>query len=191
VDQHPDTHFLPAHEVEAMKRVVEQARPSGDANSRPSLPDDTLDDCEKAFVAAQSHIAKANSAIFADTALMALLCHHDRPLFLVNMTSPGERQYYALALIKAIYQHLPGDWTVGVLYDIACQLERSMRKVRVPYTATVPDLNQVLVWLLTQIHRSNDVRSLRVSCIRPSVGVSACLPSSEMQRLWAFGWGGL
>ena len=137
VDPHPDTHFLPAHEVEAMKHVVEQARPSGDAKTRPLLPDDTLDDCEKAFVAAQGHIAKANNAIFADTALMALLCRHDRPLFLVNMTSAGERQYYALALIKAIYQHLPGDWTVGILYNVACQLERSMRKVCVPYPANV------------------------------------------------------
>ena len=130
-DPHPDSHFLTVKEVDTMRQVVERARPSEAraGTGTAALPDDTLDDCEKAFIAAQSHIAKTNNVIFADTALMALLCRHDRPLFLVNMTSAGERQYYALALIKALYQHLPDDWVVGLLYDVACQLERSMRKV--------------------------------------------------------------
>ena len=133
VDPHPDTHFVSVNDVESMKRVVEHARPSdsrANVKSWVTLPDDTLDDCEKAFTAAQGHIAKSNNTVFADTALMALLCRHDRPLFLVNMTSAGERQYYVLALIKALFQHLPDDWVIGLLYDVACQLERSMRKVR-------------------------------------------------------------
>ena len=151
VDPHPDTHFLSVHDVEAMKRAVEHARPAdsrANAKSWTSLPDDTLDDCEKAFTAAQGHIAKSSSTIFADTALMALLCRHDRPLFLVNMTSAGERQYYALALIKALFRHLPGDWVVGLLYDVACQLERSMRKVRASGAIAVPGLIRALVRLL-------------------------------------------
>ena len=133
VDPHPDTHFLSERDVESMKHAVEHARPSDSrtsAKSSATLSDDTLDDCEKAFIAAQGHIAKSNNKIFADTALMALLCRHDRPLFLVNMTSAGERQYYVLALIKTLFQHLPDDWVIGLLYDVACQLERSMRKVR-------------------------------------------------------------
>ena len=131
-DSHPDTLFLSVDDVESMKSVVECARPS---DSRPNtkswagLPEDILDDCEKAFTAAQGHVAKTNSGIFADTALMALLCRHDRPIFLVNMTSAGERQYYALALIRALFKHLPDDWSIGLLYDVACQLERSMCKV--------------------------------------------------------------
>lgn len=132
VDPHPDTHFLSEHDVESMRLTVEHTRPSGtrtNTESSATLPDDTLDDCEKAFTAAQGHKAKSSNRIFADTALMALLCRHDRPLFLVNMTSAGERQYYVLALIKALFQHLPDDWVNGLLYDVACQLERSMRKV--------------------------------------------------------------
>src|SRR5260370_39230750 len=126
-----------------MKHIVEQAWPSGGIKSHPSLPGDTLDDCKKVFVAVQSHIAKANNAIFADTALMALLCHHDCPLLLVNMTSAGKCQYYALVLIKAIYQHLPGDWTVGILYDVACQLECSQQQVQVTSSVSVSDLSLV------------------------------------------------
>ena len=93
MDPHSDTHFLSVDDVDAMKRAVEHARPSNsraNAKSWARLPDDTLDDCEKAFTAAQGHIAKSSNTKFADTALMALLCRHDRPLFLVNMTSAGK-----------------------------------------------------------------------------------------------------
>jgi len=151
VDPHPDTHFLPAHEVETMKCAVEQERYS-EAHNGPSaqtpLPDDTLDDCEKVFIATQGHIAKANSNIFADMGLMALVCHHDHPLFLVNLSSAGEHQYYALALIKALYHNLPGDWVVGLLYDVACQLEWSIRKVRPSFVMIVSRLNRNIARLL-------------------------------------------
>jgi hypothetical protein len=151
VDPHPDTHFLSVHDVESMRHAVEHARPSdsrANAKSWAALPDDTLDDCKKAFTAAQGHIAKSSNKIFADTALMALLCRHDRPLFLVNMTSAGERQYYALALIKALFLHLPDNWVIGLLYDVACQLERSMRKVRASDAIIAPGLSQALARLL-------------------------------------------
>ncbi len=114
-----------------MRQVVEKGRLANNraANSSGPLSDSILDDCERMFIAAQGHIAKADNTIFADTALMALVCHHNRPLLLANMTSAGEKQYYALALIKALFRHLPDDWHIGMLYDVACQLERSMRKV--------------------------------------------------------------
>ncbi|KAL1741229.1 hypothetical protein HDZ31DRAFT_45894 [Schizophyllum fasciatum] len=41
------------------------------------------------------------------------------------MTSAGEKQYYAVALLDAVMAQLPADWRVGVLYDIACQLHAS------------------------------------------------------------------
>ena len=59
---------------------------------------------------------------------MALLCRHDRVIHLVNMTSAGEKQHYALALIRALFSHLPHKFRVGILYDIGCQLEQSCRK---------------------------------------------------------------
>ena len=194
VDPHPDTHFLSVNDVDSMKHIVEHARPSDSRTSAKSwaiLPDDTLDNCEKAFIAAQGHIAKSSNKRFADTALMALLCRHDRPLFLVNMTSAGERQYYALALIKALFRHLPNDWVIGILYDIACQLERSMRKVCASDSIAVPGLSQALALLLARIYRSNNICSLCISCLWPSMGMSACLPPTKIQRLWPFRWGRL
>jgi len=122
-------------DVENMAVEVEVAhtgikRPSENRASSEVLdiPDEVLDDCQKTFVAAQN-IPKASNKIFADTAIMALVCRHDRPLLLANMTSAGERQHYALALLRELFRQLPNTWHIGLLYDIACQLRRSMQKV--------------------------------------------------------------
>jgi len=93
------------------------------------LSDEVLAECEKSFIAAQAKIAKASKVFFADTGLMALVCRHDRLLWVVNMTTPGERQHYAFALVQRLFSEIPADWTVGLLYDIACQIQRSMIKV--------------------------------------------------------------
>ncbi|KAG1887859.1 hypothetical protein F4604DRAFT_1675004 [Suillus subluteus] len=71
---------------------------------------------------------KASTRFFTDTGLMALLCRHDRVLWLANLTSAGEKQHYALALLDQLFKHMPPQMTVGLLYDIGCQLERSCRK---------------------------------------------------------------
>ncbi|KAL1738947.1 hypothetical protein HDZ31DRAFT_50191 [Schizophyllum fasciatum] len=89
------------------------------------VPADALQNCEDRFKAAQEKIAKANAGLHDITAVMAILCRHDIPLFLANMTTAGEKQYYAVALLDAYMDHLPADWRVGVLYDIACQMHSS------------------------------------------------------------------
>ncbi|KAH7904168.1 hypothetical protein BJ138DRAFT_964864, partial [Hygrophoropsis aurantiaca] len=65
-----------------------------------------------------------------DTGLMAMLCRHDRVLWLVNMTSAGERQYYSLTLIQRLIDNLPPDMTIGNLYNIACQVHPSRSCVK-------------------------------------------------------------
>jgi hypothetical protein len=134
--RHPDTRFLSELEVDEMERFVTQVRQGSKKGKRKasnlSLPvsDAVLDDCEKAFIAAQETVTKASTGFYSDTGLMAILCRHDRVLWLANMTSPGEKQHYALALLNRLFQELPSDWSVGVLYDIACQVHRSIVKVR-------------------------------------------------------------
>ncbi|KAF9502916.1 hypothetical protein BS47DRAFT_1374510 [Hydnum rufescens UP504] len=59
---------------------------------------------------------------------MAGVCRHDRVVMWVNMWTPGEQQFYALALIDAIMAELPMHWQVGILYDIGCQIHRSILK---------------------------------------------------------------
>ncbi|KAL1659791.1 hypothetical protein GGF50DRAFT_64520 [Schizophyllum commune] len=92
------------------------------------LPAESLRTCEQSFKAAQEYVAKTDTGRHDVTAAMALLCRHDIPLFWVNMTTAGERRFYAIALLDALMEHLPVDWTVGFLYDIACQIHASAVK---------------------------------------------------------------
>jgi hypothetical protein len=92
------------------------------------VPSFVLNDCGESFKAADEKREKASTQFFTDTGLMALLCRHDRVLWLVNMTHAGERQHYALALIERLFEHIPPEMTAGILYDIGCQLHRSCLK---------------------------------------------------------------
>ncbi|KAG8221166.1 hypothetical protein J3R82DRAFT_2722, partial [Butyriboletus roseoflavus] len=80
------------------------------------------------FVAADEKCKKASTCYFADTELMAMLCCHDHVLWLVNMTFAGEKQHYTLTLIQHLFNHLPLDISMELLYDIGCQLEWSCQK---------------------------------------------------------------
>jgi hypothetical protein len=139
VEQHPETVFLSVDYVAAVKAYVMNRRPeshsgppqivgdhSGDHyEGDMNVPASALDACNESFTAADERRVKASTTFFSDTGLMALLCRHDRVLWLVNMTSAGEKQYYAFALIQRLFENLPPTMTVGLLYDIACQLHRS------------------------------------------------------------------
>ncbi|KDQ13386.1 hypothetical protein BOTBODRAFT_111622 [Botryobasidium botryosum FD-172 SS1] len=137
---HPSSRFLSAEAVREMEVRVEQARGPKSGNGKGkakatgnvvadlTISSAILDECERSFLAAQEKVAKASKSFYSDTGLMALLCRHDRVLWLVNVTTPGERQHYAFALLYELFRHLPPTWTVGLLYNIACQLHRSMIK---------------------------------------------------------------
>ncbi|KAJ7795836.1 hypothetical protein B0H14DRAFT_2620574 [Mycena olivaceomarginata] len=150
--RHPSTHFVPEADATATDAYVKETRGTfGPAEPRSKksktrtplssedtedgyehpdllLPRSVLDACEASFKAADEKRAKASTDFFDDTGLMALLCRHDRVLWLVNMQTRGEQQYYVFVLLETLFQHLPRDITLGILYDIACTLERSCRK---------------------------------------------------------------
>ena len=65
------------------------------------IPTSVLNGCNDSFVAADEKREKASMQFFADTGLVALLCHHDHPLWTINMTSAGKKQHYVVALIPA------------------------------------------------------------------------------------------
>ena len=135
--------FVASEEVDTMEQIVTEARP-GPRRHQPQnlntsgvdyepgmhVPSAVLDECNNSFTAADSNHVKASTQFFANTGLMALLCHHDRVLWLVNMTSAGEKQHYVLCLLDKLFQHIPLLMRLGVLYDIACQLHRSCEKFK-------------------------------------------------------------
>src|ERR1700761_8152906 len=87
-----------------------------------------LDGCQASFQAADEKREKASTKFFDDTGLMALLCRHDRVLWLVNMRTPSEKQYYIFLLLETFFQHLPLEILVGFLFDIACPPDLSCGK---------------------------------------------------------------
>ncbi|KAJ7639516.1 hypothetical protein FB45DRAFT_977229 [Roridomyces roridus] len=92
------------------------------------VPRSALNNCRNSFTAADENRAKANTAKYDDTGLMAMLCRHDRVLWVVNMHSAGGKQFNVLLLMEILFQHIPRKATIGILYNIACQLERGARK---------------------------------------------------------------
>lgn len=115
-------------EQRAASRPAPPSKSDDDFEEGMKVPTSVLNDCGESFKAADEKREKASTQFFSDTGLMALLCRHDRVLWLVNMTHAGERQHYALALIQRLFEHIPPDMTVGLLYDIGCQLHRSCLK---------------------------------------------------------------
>ncbi|KAF8584060.1 hypothetical protein K439DRAFT_1646990 [Ramaria rubella] len=92
------------------------------------IPRSVLKECTESFLAVDENRTKASTTFFNDTGVMVLLCRHDRVLWVANMKTTGEKQFYAIALLQTLFQHLPTTATIGVLYDIACKLQESCIK---------------------------------------------------------------
>ena len=138
---HPDSSFIPAVEVEDMEEHMSTIRPQHSTTAvedDPNLPDkkignmrvpqSTLKQCGESFLAADERRMKASTTFYADTGCMAMLCRHDNVLWVVNMTSAGEKQHYALALMRRLFSEIPKHIKVGLMYDIGCQMHASCEK---------------------------------------------------------------
>ncbi|KAF8157734.1 hypothetical protein K438DRAFT_1986349 [Mycena galopus ATCC 62051] len=99
---HPDTVFVPESTASKMAAHVESIRPAKPKPGKQQWMEEEPD-------AADENREKASTRFFEDTGLMGLLCCHDRVLFLVNMCSAGKKQYYMLALLEMLFQHLPSN----------------------------------------------------------------------------------
>ncbi|KAF7329866.1 hypothetical protein MKEN_00250200 [Mycena kentingensis (nom. inval.)] len=121
---HPDSSFVPEALVREMELYVDAIRQQktskkGRAAAGPKNDDDNYEDpglkippsvqdqCEASFKAADERREKASTQFFDDTGLMACLCRHDRVLWLVNMRSACEKQFYFWLLAELLFQHLP------------------------------------------------------------------------------------
>ncbi|EIN03344.1 hypothetical protein PUNSTDRAFT_36700, partial [Punctularia strigosozonata HHB-11173 SS5] len=63
------------------------------------------------------------------------------------LTSAGERQHYAIALLDKFFRHVPATFRAGVLYDIGCQLHRSCYKWDL-----LPDYRDRIVFTISVFH---------------------------------------
>ncbi|KAF9505659.1 hypothetical protein BS47DRAFT_1306320, partial [Hydnum rufescens UP504] len=51
-----------------------------------------------------------------DTGSWPYCVRHDIALYIANMRTAGEKQFYAFALVAALFKELPEWWDCGVLY---------------------------------------------------------------------------
>ncbi|KAG2030638.1 hypothetical protein BDR03DRAFT_1034737 [Suillus americanus] len=97
--------FLLTDDVKAMEDFVEKccgdrrqartlrAEPDEDSYEEGMrIPVSVLNGCDKKW-------EKPSTRFFTNTGLMALVCRHDRVLWIANLTSVGEKQHYAHALL--------------------------------------------------------------------------------------------
>ncbi|THU96399.1 hypothetical protein K435DRAFT_819451 [Dendrothele bispora CBS 962.96] len=141
---HPDTFFVSPEKVKEMEDWVESIRNSREkkrGKQRDSdddeddfmepgmkVPKSALDGCNTSFTASDEGRSKSRAKGYDERALSGMFCPHGNSLFMVTMTSLGEKQHYILVLLKILFEHIPEEWTVGFLYDVACQLKRSCLK---------------------------------------------------------------
>jgi hypothetical protein len=125
--------WLSDREVEETRLEVETAKaasiPSSQSRLSSTIPVKVLDDCENSYKAAQEKMAELDASAYDSKGIMALTCPHDVPLFLVDVKTKGEPRYLAIALLKSLAAMLPGHATIGVMYNIGDQLERTIEKV--------------------------------------------------------------
>ena len=121
-------YFLSKEEVDVVGKRIEKARRCPPRPYRSKVPDAALDQCNDSHMAASANKAKMGD-LFDDKGVGALVCHHDIPLFFVNMDTLGEQQKYTVTLIDHLFSMLPPSASVVILYDIACILDCSIHMV--------------------------------------------------------------
>lgn len=161
---HPQTVFLPPSEVLKTKLLVESRRKDKKGSSDEdenqtlkglALPNYIYEECTSRFIAANESNKKAEASVYSDTGLMALTCRHDHVLFMVNLQDAGEKQYNALALLDRLFSELPSLWHLGVLYDIGCQMHKSLIKVQFLINL-IPEVKGLLI----SVHSTTFWRSI-------------------------------
>lgn len=123
-------YFLSKEEVDGVGDDIEAARKRPPRKFKVKVPEEAIEECEKSHEAANGNKQKTDMGHFDDTGVAALVCRHGIPIFFANIDTPGERQKYAVALIKRVMRELPPDATAAYLYDVGCVLDVSCNKVR-------------------------------------------------------------
>lgn len=127
------SYIIPKEIVDTVGKQMNHLRATRKPHPRkPIVPDEAINECESSHTAGKGSNVKTNMDRFDDTGLMALVCRHDIPIFLVNIDTPGEQQKYAVSLFQYLFDLLPPHATVAALYDVGCVLDRSLHTVGHP-----------------------------------------------------------
>lgn len=189
--------FLTQDELDAAQKHVDESRGRTALHPRPrmatAVPSGALDELRDSHHAAQERADDEDSGKYASKGFMAMVCRHDVPLFLCDTKTPGERQFFAIALIRKVASLLPILATIGILYDIGCQTDRSIALVSI-----IPDVSSVARSLQISFAARTTSRycpptflcHLGLSRVRSPVLLPDGISSEEACRIWTDKWRG-
>jgi Kyakuja-Dileera-Zisupton transposase len=127
------TLFTSFEECEAIRLYVEDKRGTRQPNTvhekGVAVINEVLDLCGDSFKATDENHLRGTKSCFDCTGVVACICQHGCVIWLINMMEVGKKQYYIFTLINKLIKELPINFTVGFLYDIACQLHHGMSNV--------------------------------------------------------------
>jgi len=104
------------------------SKPSKQCCHCSTVPEGAIMECQDSHCAA-SNQGDGSEDKWCSKGLMGAVCHHDIPLFMCDICTPGEQQHYPVALLVVLFRELPPIATVSLLYDIGCMLNLSIVKV--------------------------------------------------------------
>ncbi|TEB22274.1 hypothetical protein FA13DRAFT_1799041 [Coprinellus micaceus] len=108
--RHPSFVFLTAEEIEHAHLIVEAAHPAHPSHPAQAPPDSSGDTTEPGMKVPQSVLNACSDSFKAADEML------------------NKWQFYAIALFIKLFKALSENMTVGVLYDIGCQLHHSCTK---------------------------------------------------------------
>ncbi|KIK16302.1 hypothetical protein PISMIDRAFT_15932 [Pisolithus microcarpus 441] len=174
-------YFLPKSQVNDVGQRIDTARKWPLRQCNMSVPDEAIDQCENSYEAANGKKQKAAMESFDDTGIMALICHHDIPLFFANIDTPGEQQKYSVALTEHLFSLIPLEANVVILYDVGCVLARSLMK----YDILSPNLTSRIQFTTTAMHAYGHEWACQL-IYNPRIIKGLGLSDGEgMERLWS------
>lgn len=100
-------------------------------------PDDAdeVDPCTEAHTTANDVRGKSHFKSMDESGLLGMACRHDHVLKLINLIQTGEKSHLPLALVQWLLDLFSDerdvDTGIGILYDIGCNLDKTIKKKKV------------------------------------------------------------
>ncbi|KAK0518952.1 hypothetical protein OC834_007549, partial [Tilletia horrida] len=136
--------------------------------------------CSAKVVAGDPEAAKGAMGPHDITGVMGLCCRHDVPLIFCDITSPGERHHYAIALLQCLFRAMRGVLHhVGVMYDIGCRFAPN------PSIKSVLSKDIEITWTIPLFHVYGHTLACRVQFSPRRVDGMGWTDGEGMERVWS------
>ncbi|KAE8226295.1 hypothetical protein CF326_g7722, partial [Tilletia indica] len=123
---------------------------------------------------------KASAGPHDVTGVMGLCCRHDIPVVFCDITTPGEREYYAIALVNAVLTALRSRLRHAVvMYDLGCRYAFNPKVEN----ALVPGVK--VTWTIPLFHVYGHTSSCHISYSPRNCSGCAWSDGEGMERVWA------